>query len=876
MLRTSLLFALATLAAGNLPAQSRRSLILFEPEWRELGPANMSGRIVDLAVDPVNRAHWYVATASGGLFETTSAGTKWRALFQQENTISIGAIAIAPTDPNTIWVGTGEANSRNSVSWGDGVYVSKDAGATWQNVGLKKSRQIGCIAIHPKLADTVFVAACGSPWGQGSERGVYRTRDGGKRWKKVLGVDNKTGAIDILLDPSNPKTLFAATYERQRDAFDGGDPAKRWGPGSGIWKSTDGGDSWRRLGSGLPTTAMGRIGLAMAPSAPKILYAIIETERSGWATGSEKAPLNAKGKPHKGHGTRLGGQVGNIQHTQGQDGFQTGGVFRSGDAGETWSRVNSLTPRPFYFSQVRVDPVDPQRLYVLGIQYYVSTDGGGKFEQVRDHGIHVDFHAMRIDPEDSKHWLLAGDGGLYETFDRGANYRFFKNLPCAQFYHLSVDDREPYHVYGGLQDNGSWAVPSRTRFQDGILVGDVFKFGAGDGFRVVPHPEVEGLVYYTSQFGRLAWCNTLTGLRGGVKHPAPEKGETLRFNWDTPFALSPHDPEQLWFAGNRVIRSTERGQKSEIVSPQIGRTDRGTATALALSPKAKGLILVGTDDGALFVSRSAGAKWTNLTSSLPKQPGEIYVSSLQASSHHSSTVYLAFDGHRSDDMTAYAYVSRNAGRSWARISRGIDRGPIRVLREDAHNPDLLFAGTEFGIHVSIDRGKHWTRLRGNLPTVAVHDIAIQSREHELVIATHGRGLWSLDISGLQSCLSKTRYKAIALIQPQPVRKPRLLPRRIQVGDDTLGFPNPRTDAALYYWLKKKPSAAVAIEILDAKDRLLRRLDVPDTKGLHRVYWDLRPAGKKGRLGRAVGPGSYTVRLSTGKTTLTRKLVVRAN
>lgn len=862
MIRILLMRRILPLALGLL-GPALHAQLQFTVNWRSLGPANMSGRVVDIAVDPKSPSTWYVATASGGLFKTTTAGTTWKPVFERENTISLGAVAIAPSDPSTIWVGTGESNPRNSVSWGDGVYVSRDAGETWTHAGLEKTFQIGAIAIHPQNPDTVFVAACGRLWGENQERGLYRSTDGGKKWQRVVKVDNKTGAIDVIIDNSNPKLVYAATYERKRDQFDSNDPIKRWGKGSGIWRSTDGGAQWQRVTQGLPSVAIGRIGLALSRSNPETLYAVIETERSGWATGDAKAPTNAKGKPHKGYSTRLGGQVANINEQQGTNGFETGGVFRSDDHGASWNRVNSLTPRPFYFSQIRVDPTDPNSLCVLGIQYYLSSDGGAKFEQVTKHGIHVDFHAMWMDPNNPKHWLVGGDGGLQESWDSGQHYRFFDNLPCSQFYHVSVDNRDPYHVYGGLQDNGSWGSPTRSQYQDGLVTGDVYKFGMGDGFRVIPHPKTEGLLYYTSQYGGVAWRNVITGTGGRANKPKPPAGSSLRFNWDTPFLLSARKPYSLWMAGNYVLRIETETKGSKVVSPRLGRTEQGTATALSVSNKSRGLMYVGTDDGAIWVSRNTGKTWKNISSSVQSVKG-CYISSLQASDHSSNTVYMAIDGHRSDDMSVHAMVSRNAGRSWSRIGKGIPRGPVRVLREDPINPDLLYAGTEFGIFASLNRGKNWFSLKGNLPTVPVHDIAIQLREHDLVIATHGRGIWTLDVSGLQACPQKVQKKAVDLLQPEQIVTRRTLPARRGVGHAIFNVPNPPTGAAIHYWLKSKVSDALTLEILNDKSKVIRKFEIENEGGLHRVFCEPR---------RGMGAGSYVVRLQTGKTTITRKLEI---
>ncbi len=852
--------------------------LAYTPRWQSLGPANMSGRITGIAVNPKRPATWYVATASGGLFKTTDAGTTWTPVFDRATTVSLGAVALAPSDPKVVWVGTGEANARNSVSWGDGVYVSRDGGRTWTHAGLAKTFQIGRIAVDPKDPDTVYAAACGKLWGTNPERGVFRTRDGGKTWKKVLWVDEKTGAVDVLIDPENSKRILAATWDRRRDGFDTNDPPRRFGKGAGIWRSDDGGDHWKRLQKGLPTVRMGRIGLTLHPGKKPVLYALIATERLGWPDG-ETPPGTGRGEnKKKGFGAYLGGQVENVQDKQGPRGFQTGGVYRSGDWGETWRRVNSLNPRPYYFGRIRVDPSDPERVYVLGAVYFVSRDGGKTFKRAKG-SLHADFHDIWIDPSDPEHLLMGCDGGVFESRNRGKTWRFFDNLPCAQYYHVDVDDREPYYIYGGLQDNGTWGFPSRTRLGDGIVWGDVFNLGWGDGFVAHPHPKDPDLLFFESQFGGIGWRNLRTGRGGWVKKPKPPAGKKLLFNWDTPFQLDPFNPDILWMAGNYVIHVSGGWKKAGIMSPPLGKTGRGTATVLVHSSKSRGLLYAGTDDGALWISRDSGRKWKSLDQNVHGLPGPLYVSGIEPSRFSSGRVYLSFDGHRSDDLGVYIFSSENFGRRWKRIGAGIGRGPVHEVREDPFNADLLYAGTEFGIFASLDRGKSWFSLKGNLPTVAVRDMVVQKEEKDLVIATHGRGVWRLDVSGLEACARRMTRREAVLFKPKVVTLWVNQMVRMRQGDQVYRVPNPPPAASIYYWFKERPKESPHLQILKGKDKVLRALKATALPGLNRVEWDLREEGKKGKKGKKrpgplVKPGSYTIRLTLGKAAFHQVLQVR--
>ncbi len=684
--------------------------------WRSIGPSNMGGRITDIAVHPTDSRTIWIATASGGIVKTTNGGVTWEHQFDREATVSIGDVTVAPSDPSVVWVGTGEANPRNSVSWGNGVYKSTDGGASWKHMGLAESFQTGRILIHPADANVVYVGALGRLWGPNEERGLYKTSDGGESWSKVLDLGPETGVVDMRFKPDDPETLLVASYERQRDGFDTNDPAKKWGEGSGIWRTTDGGASWTEVREGLPSGKLGRIGLDWYPQDPDVVFAVVESERitqepedaaffgvesqdaevgarlttvtaespaaaAGLEVGdivlrvedqlvhsaadltreirkrlagetvamqvsrerktvdvevsftarpeSKEDEAEGEGQPEPRRGQvsddlrddspepgpfhiGLGGQRENAQDEQGPDGHEYGGIYRSDDAGLTWKRINSLNPRPMYYSEVRVDPSSDQYLYVLGTQLYRSSDGGATFtDDGHDGAVHVDHHALWIDPADGRHMILGNDGGIYETWDRMENWDHHNQVAIGQFYRVEVGPRMDYRVYGGLQDNGSWGGPSRSASGSGPINADWFRIGGGDGFVVRVDREDPDQLYMESQNGAMGSMNLRTGARGSARPRAP-RGERYRFNWNTPFLLSAHNSRIHYSAGNKVFRSLDRGSNPQAISPEITATDRGSATALSESARDSDVLYVGSDDGGLWGTTDGGHTWTDL------------------------------------------------------------------------------------------------------------------------------------------------------------------------------------------------------------------------------------------------------------------------
>ena len=1174
---------------GTIPDAALQQL-----KWRGIGPANMGGRITALAVYEADPSIYYVATASGGLLKTVNNGTTFTHQFDNQSTVSIGDVAVCQTNPDLVWVGTGEANPRNSVSYGDGVYKSTDGGKTWTNMGLKGSFQVGKILIHPTNPDVVYVGALGRLYGPGGDRGLYKTTDGGKTWDRVLFVDDKTGVIDARLDPHDPETLIVAMWERKRDEFDGFfgtppvpdayGPAVTFGPGGGLFRSADGGKTWKKLtdpkaNTGLPTVKTGRIGLDYARKAKGLVYAVIDTEKGGTgdpprqvymgitgetaegggaklgeitaggpadkaglkagdvvlkaddakvesyeqmvelirvrkpgdkvkltvkrdgkeqvievtlaarpgseqpagggrtggrgiarpssgfrlaagekgarvelvvgdgpadragikqgdeilavdgkpvktpeeylqaigdarkpgdrvkltvlrgteqkeveltlgtlaggnpanppggmllpgfvpernpqatelkvgtvtkggdaekagikpgdvvvevdgkkvsgfrdfmqalrAGAQEDSPRKAGDKvkvkvkqgdktidaelalaatevpgfgpargavPGKPYAMGLGGQQPNVQEQQGKDAFQTGGVFMSADGGETWKRVNSLNPRPMYFSVIRVDPSDDKTVYVLAdtpTPIYKSTDGGKTFVNLTTaRGVHADAHALWVSPAGGKELIIGCDGGFYVTYDKGVTWEHLNHLALGQFYHVAADTRRPYRVYGGLQDNGSWGGPSNSRRTYGPVNEDWVFVNGGDGFVCRVDPTDPDLVYSESQGGAINRRNFRTGERGFIR-PATKTGEPPhRFNWNTPFILSAHNPSIVYSAGEYVFRSVKKGTDLKKVSPEITRTKAGSGTALSESPVNPDVLWAGTDDGYVWVTKDGGANWENVTDALKAAglPGYRYVATLEASRDKEGRCYACLDAHRSNDDRPYLFATEDFGKTWKPIAANLPAfGSTRCLREDLKNPDLLYCGTEFGAWVSANRGASWSKLGGNLPTVAVHDFAQEQTPKdtpagEIVAATHGRSLWVLDVTSLRQMKADVLKAKATLFAPAPAVR-----WRADGGADT---PYSRTDkkffgenpprgVSLDFFLGK-PAEKVSLRLLDVAGKTVRDFSqVPKAAGFHRVPWDLSRAGgvagfgggRGGAGGPAIPAGTYRVVLT---------------
>ncbi len=855
--------------------------------WRSVGPANMSGRVADIGVAPGNPKTFYVAFGTGGLFKTTNNGTTLTPVMDEAETASIGSVVVcdAPadwsgweeeeeqTDPDKrekagkakiVWVGTGEGNGRNSSSWGHGVYRSTDGGATFDNVGLIETHDIPRLAVDPRNPDDCYVAAMGHLWGPNAERGIYKTSDGGKIWSAVLQIDEDTGAIDVMIDPRAPDTVYAAMYTRRRTAWS----FRSGGPNGGIYRSDNAGETWTKLTSGLPQQT-GRIGMDLYRKDPRIVYAIIESD----VGGSGVSAFDGRSK--------------------------SGGVFRSEDRGDTWTRMDQRIPRAFYFSKIRIDPNDDQRVYRLGWGLDVSDDGGKTWRAGGARKPHVDMHAMFIDPDDSDHIYLGTDGGIYLTFDRGKTWDFLNHLAVGEFYNVAVDMSDPYRIGGGLQDNGSWIGPSATiwfaRGEDafgprtgsgyGISNHDWWFINNGDGFHVAFDPADSNIVFAESQGGELVRIHLDTGVRKRLI-PSPKEGQPrFRFNWNSPFFISTHDPKTLYLAGNYVFKMTERGETWRRISDDLTTDDiekiesvgsdaetHCAIVSLAESPLAAGLIWAGSDDGLIHVTTDDGATWSDVT---PVEVVGMYVSKIDPSHHERDTAYVAIDGHRSDDFKPRVLMTTDAGQSWQSIAGDLPDGhTVKVVREDHFNPNVLYVGTERAAFVSIDRGRHWVKMNGkSLPTVAVDDLVQHPRETDLIAGTHGRSIYVLDdaspLSGLSPEIVQSEFH---LFDVRPAKPVLYLDYQGFWGDRMFKAKNPPLGARITYWIRDYTDEEITLTINDANDALVRKLTGTNRPGLNRVVWDLQREkhdqfdNPDSWLGQThfVPAGDYTVNVSYGK------------
>jgi photosystem II stability/assembly factor-like uncharacterized protein len=848
------------------PAPSTSADALAGLAFRSIGPGIMGGRIDDFAVVESRPSTFYVATAAGGLWKTVNNGVTLEPVFDDQEVSSIGDVAVAPSDPSILYVGTGEPNNRQSSSWGNGIYKSLDAGKTWLHLGLADTHHIGRVVVHPTNPDVVYVAALGHLWGPSKERGLFRTSDGGKTWVNTKFIDEDTGFVDVAMDPESPQTLYAASYQRRRTPFgyNGG------GPGSALWKTTNGGETWTKLTDGLPAEGdVGRIGLAVYRRDPRIVYALVEHAKQG-------------------------------------------GIYRSEDKGATWKKMSDTNPRPSYYSQVHVDPSNDQRVWVLGAPLFLSEDGGRTFRQDVGQKIHGDYHALWIDPADPNHLLAGTDGGVHITYDRARTWDYVNTVPLAQLYEISFDMQRPYHVCGGLQDNGSWCGPSRTLYQQGISNEDWSRVGGGDGFYNVIDPSDPDVVYTESQDGSVSRFDARTNERRSIR-PEPPEGERYRFNWNSPIVVSRYDSDTVYYGGNRFFASRDRGESWAVVSPDLtGNAERdkmtifgkaakdmlsrndgvvhfGTITTMAESPVKAGVVWIGTDDGNVQVSRDGGATWTRLK--LPAGvPAGTYVSRVEPSRSGEGAAYVAFDGHRADDYAPYLFRTDDFGQTWRGLAGDLPKGQaIHVVREHPRSPSLLFAGTEFGLFVSWNAGGTWTRVRGKLPTVPIFDIQIHPRDNDLILATHGRGVYILDdLGALAQADPGTLDADLRVFDIEPATAYRIYAHKGNTGHKFMAGPNPPEGATITYFLKAKAGEKedVKIAITDASGAVVREIKGPKEKGINQASWDLRlepptapppPSGGESFFGPPrgplVSPGTYTAKVTVGSASATKPIVV---
>lgn len=897
MRRTITLTALAGLVMGapGVDAQLTRPLPENAMEafrWRSIGPANMMGRVTDVEGLPSPSKTFYVAAAAGGVWKTTNNGTTFRQIWTNTRVVSMGDLAVAPSDPMQIWAGTGEEDSRNSISPGGGIFKSTDGGETWEAKGLEQTQVIGRIVVHPTNPDLVYVAALGHIWGPNPERGLYRTKDGGDTWELVKHVSDRAGFVDVVMHPHHPEVLWAASWERERGPY----YLQSGGPGSALWKTADGGDTWTEVsGNGFPTATKGRIGLAISASNPHTMYAMVEAEEE-------------------------------------EDGSGGNGLYRSTDSGESWEKMNDVNTRPFYYSQVRVDPRDENRVYFSSTPVQFSNDGGKTYGSTTN-DVHVDHHGMWIDPNDPDRIVVGNDGGVAITYDRGGNWSPLNHFAIGQFYDVSYNMDVPYRVCGGLQDNGTWCAPSRVA-QGGLTNYHWASVGGGDGFVSAQDPEDPTIVWVESQGGNMGRVNTTTGERVRLQKPdweevwrpyqdtiatlldagtaeddpriqdlrrrasADSADYVMRWNWNTPFLQSAHDRSWFYAAGNRVVKSTEWGENLKPISPDLSYADPekirvstqttggvtpdvtgaetfATVVALDESPLRRGWLFAGTDDGRVWTTRDDGGTWTELTDRFTGVPAGTYVSRIEASAHDENRFWVTFDNHRRDDFTPYVFATDDGGSTFRSIASNLPTGSadfVHVIEEDPHNPDLLFVGTDVGAYVSTDRGTSWTRFMNGLSAVPVHDLEVHPRDRELIAGTHGRAIWIVDIAPLEQLSDRILADGAALFAPRPAWQFGVEPRGGEsTGQQWFERPTPGSAAELSYWIGDETAATLApvdgpggeqaapgpgvrtdgpgarrapqveITVTGPDGAVVQTLSGPATPGIHKVTWNLRRA-----------------------------------
>jgi photosystem II stability/assembly factor-like uncharacterized protein len=825
-------------------------------EWRSVGPAATGGRIADLAIvkSPGQADIIYVATTTGGVFKSVNAGISFTPIFDRAGAMmSTGAIAVAPSNPTVVWVGTGEADNRQSSSWGDGVYKSLDAGATWQKMGLADTHHIGKIVINPGDPNIVYIAAAGHLWGSNAERGVFKTTDGGKTWKKILYKDENTGAIDLVMDPKNPDVLYAALYQHQRKGwgYNGG------GAGSGIFRTMDGGASWTELKNGLPRGDKGRIGLATFAGDNRVIYAVIEADPAPAGRGEGGAEPAAPGGRGRGRGSSSPDTI-----------TAAGGVFRSLDSGETWQHMTGLNPRPMYYSRIYVDPKDVNRVYIMGSNrgVFISDDGARNFTEVFSE-VHGEDHILWIDPESPNHMVVGGDGGVSISYDRGATWLFRINLPIGQFYDISVNNRDPFTVCGGLQDNGSWCTPASTNMSYGISFKDAYNVGGGDGMHAAFADDHTLLV--SSQNGNTGRLDLDTMERQAIGPVQPEEkprpgNPGSRWYWTAPLIVSTHDSNTIYTAADAVFRSDDRGVTWKPISPDLtahidrdklemmgalvgprslsrhdGQTNFSALTVIAESPIDKNVLFTGADDGTIQMTRDGGRRWTNLTQNVRGLPPMLNISGIVASKYAAGRVYLTVDGHFNDDYHPYVFVSEDYGQSWRAMIAGLPETSVHRIREHPSKAESLVVGTEMGVYATFDRGGHWTSLNTNLPPVPVYDLVFQEGSSALVLGTHGRGIWVLDHDEPLAEMTAEIAAGEYLFPIPPVHHQLLYNGQFWFGYGEFFAPNPPAGAVVTYILPNPVPGSVPITILDAAGKVIRTLRGPSHAGLNRACWDLR-------------------------------------
>jgi photosystem II stability/assembly factor-like uncharacterized protein len=873
---TALLFA-----AGVAPAQTLDSASVAGFKWRSPGPANFMGRMSDAVGIPSPSKTIYVAAAGGGIWKSTNNGITWRPIFDDKNVIAMGMLAVAPSDTNQVWAGTGEPNSRNTIEPGAGLYKSMDGGNSWKFMGLEKTQHIGRIAIDPRDANHVFVAALGAAWKADDNRGLYETKDGGNTWTKIKATANdRTGFVDIKIDPRNPDVIWASSWERYRNPYS----LRSGGPGSALWKSTDNGKTWTEIkGGGYPEGIKGRIGIGIAPSNPDVVYAL-----------TEAASLEP-----------------NVPYVPGQN--RASGLYRTTDGGKTWTRMNNYDTRPFYYSQVAVDPKNPDRVYYSSTPIHISNDGGKTEMEQPSQLLHVDTHAIWVDPNDGERWFDANDGGIAITFDKGGNWFYPMNIPIGQFYEISYDYAIPYNVCSGAQDNGAWCGPSKR--QGEMNNSYWYTISGGDGFYTAQDPTDPNWVWGESQGGNVSGRNLKTGERLRITKPTWQEGYrkwedsiatlrgdplkpasrevnaqiaqlrakqkqdsidlSLRFNWNTPYFLSPHNPQVFYMGGNRVLKSLKRGEEMFPISPDLSKSvmpqyraefaarvdtaDRvtggitndatgaetyGTVVALAESYVKPGLLYAGTDDGNLWITHNDGATWEEVSDRLPGRPmKDIYVTRIEPSHFDTSTFYVALENHRWNDFTPYLYATTDGGKTFKSIANNLPRTSpadyLHVVREDPYNRDLLFVGSSLSAYASLDRGATWFKFASGLPSVPVFDLKIHPRDRELMAATHGRGIWIVPIGALEQMTAKT-LASTYLFKPTTAYQwgegPTLGIPGNGHGQAPLTIPAPPYGASIQYRVGPGTSGTAQITVADASGETIFQTSGPGTPGVHTVTW----------------------------------------